>query len=144
MSERSSDISLELPCDERAPARVRQAVQSLPGVGWMLGDAMLVASELVTNAVLHSGCSSEELIHVRLGVGGDRLSISVRDHGVSAGEPKPRPAPDPFGGVGLRLVEQLAFQWGSERCEQGHRVWAELPLTEQPWRRSSSELARAG
>ena len=43
---------LKRRCDERGPGVVRHGLAALPDLGWVLGDAMLVASELVSNAVL--------------------------------------------------------------------------------------------
>ena len=48
-------LRLALPCDERAPGSVREAVLQLSEDRTAFGDVMLVAGELVTNAVRHSG-----------------------------------------------------------------------------------------
>jgi anti-sigma regulatory factor (Ser/Thr protein kinase) len=121
------DLNLELPCDRHAPATVRDALREVDDLGWLVGDAMLVASELVSNAVVHSGARSNELLDVHVELGQDRLLISVRDPGRSGRIAKPRPADDVFGGLGLRLVQQLSKRWGSERSN-GQRVWAELSV----------------
>jgi serine/threonine-protein kinase RsbW len=120
----SAELRFTLPCDSQAPTAVREVLRQLE-IGWVLGDAMLVASELVTNAVIHSGCAPEELIEVRLELNRDRLLISVRDPGSSGTGVRLREDDDAFGGMGLRVVEQLARRWSSERGD-GHRVWAEL------------------
>ena len=124
MENDSADLQLKLPCDSRAPSAVREALRELD-VGWVIGDAMLVASELVTNAVIHSGCTAEELIDVRIQLDRDRLLITVTDPGTSGGTARLREDDDSFGGMGLRLVEQLARRWRAERSD-GHQVWAEL------------------
>jgi anti-sigma regulatory factor (Ser/Thr protein kinase) len=96
----------------------------------MIGDdALLVLSELVTNAVLHSGCGPEENIGVQVSTDGERVWISVRDPGLSGGEARPH-ARDPrrVGGLGLVVVDTLATRWGSDRLD-GYHVWAELPAT---------------
>ena len=49
-------MALTLPCAPSASAAVREELSRLDGLGWVIGDAMLVASELVNNAVVHSGC----------------------------------------------------------------------------------------
>lgn len=120
----SESFSMAVPCDPRAPAAVRDALDRREDIGWVLGDAMLVASELVTNAVLHSGCSGDETIEVCVEVRSERLRISVRDPGRSGRNAEVR-AGQPVGGWGLRVVEQLAERWGSERTE-GYQVWAEV------------------
>jgi anti-sigma regulatory factor (Ser/Thr protein kinase) len=126
----SADLHLKLPCNDEAPAAVRNALRGLHGVGWTVGDAMLVASELVSNAVVHSGACPEDLLTVHVKLGAGRLLISVRDPGISGLVAKPRPEDDQFGGLGLRLVEQLSERWGAER-RRGQRVWAELALPAQ-------------
>lgn len=89
---------------------------------------MLVASELVTNAVLHSGCASDHRLKVRATLQRDRLLISVHDPGISGASVQPRrPEHSALGGWGLQIAEQLAERWGSERPD-GYRVWAELAV----------------
>jgi len=121
-------LSLDVPCDRAAPGVVRAALGRIDGLGCTLGDALLVASELVTNAVVHSGGSPADLLKVTVTLGREDLLISVRDPGRSGRSARTRPRDDsrPHG-WGLRIVEQLASRWGSER-QQGYRVWAELPL----------------
>jgi anti-sigma regulatory factor (Ser/Thr protein kinase) len=120
-------LDLHVPCDRGAPARVRRALERLDAIGWVAGDLMLVASELVTNAVLHSGCWPGDLLRVRVERTDDHFVVSVQDPGRS-GESAAVPIDDEgaFGGVGLWVVEQLVPMWGAERND-GYRVWAELP-----------------
>lgn len=92
----------------------------------MLGDVMLVASELVTNAVLHSGCSDDHLIQVDVERRAQRLLITVRDPGLSGTEAQGRPG-GVDGGWGLLIVDELAQRWGAERAD-GYCVWAEVAL----------------
>lgn len=89
---------------------------------------MLVATELVTNALRHSACDEDELIHVQVRQTAGRLLISVHDPGASGKAAEVRsPADLGEGGVGLWLVEQLSRRWGTERLD-GYRVWAEVAL----------------
>ena len=121
-------VSLTLPCDERAPGAVREALAGASDGQAAFGDAMLVASELVTNAVRHSGCQVQEQLEVLVARRDDHLIISVRDPGVSGGTARPTgPRDEGFGGLGLLVVQQLVSQWGEERTD-GYRVWARLPL----------------
>ena len=57
-------MALTLPCAPSAPAAVREELSQLDGLGWILGDVMLVASELVNNAVVHSGCAPHQDLEV--------------------------------------------------------------------------------
>lgn len=94
----------------------------------MLDDATLIASELVTNAVIHSGCATREVIEVRVWKRSRRIMISVRDPG-SSGKQAVVTEGDlaGYGGFGLKVVEAVALAWGAERVD-GYRVWAELAL----------------
>lgn len=124
-------LGIGVPCDRGAPATVREALHQLTGVGWVLGDAMLVASELVTNAVVHSGGGPQDVLEVRVGRTDGGLRISVRDPGYSGTEAAvSRNDQLGRGGLGLRVVEAIALRWGRER-RSGYVVWAELPLSSQ-------------
>ncbi len=123
-------IGVDVLCDRGAPARVRQALANAEGVGWALGDAMLLASELVNNAVIHSGGGPGDLIEVRVSRGAGVLMISVRDPGRSGMHAEiADDANIAIHGLGLRIVEAISSRWGAERGE-GYCVWAELPLSE--------------
>ena len=76
-------VRLHVCCNRAAPSAVRAALSSVAGIGRRLDDLMLVASELVSNAVLHSGCASEDMIEVRVERIAEHLLISVRDPGFS-------------------------------------------------------------
>jgi serine/threonine-protein kinase RsbW len=123
-------LGLEVPCNRTAPARVRLALAEIEEVGWVLGDAILVASELVTNAVTHSGGGPSDLIEVRVSRGTEGVMISVRDPGTSGKQAEiPGRADIDMGGLGLRIVDAIALRWGAERGD-GYCVWAELPPSE--------------
>jgi anti-sigma regulatory factor (Ser/Thr protein kinase) len=81
--------------------------------------AVLLTSEVVTNAVLHA--RTDLVLTVRMD--GSRLRVSVRDDEVSP--PRPR-TPDAEGGRGLALVESLARSWGTSPHGRGKAVWFEL------------------
>jgi len=85
-------------------------------------DAELVISELVTNALRH-GLGD---IVVRTSVAdGHLLQVSVTDSGPEL--PALQPVePDRVGGVGLRIVDRLASEWGVAPFPGGKTVWAIL------------------
>lgn len=120
-------LHLCVPCDELAPAAVREKMRSLRGLDGALDDAVLVASELVTNAVRHSMCAEDDLLTVRITRDG-RCRIAVIDPGASGQSAEIAERPVELGGLGLKVVEQVAAAWGSERRDDGYRVWAELEL----------------
>lgn len=122
-------FSLEVPCDVHAPRVVRKTLAAVHDGGWVLEDAQLVASELVTNAVRHSGCEGEHRLSVDVGRRAGNLIISVHDPGLThdVAEPAGPHASEP-GGRGLQIIQRLSVRWGSERPD-GYRVWAELPIS---------------
>jgi anti-sigma regulatory factor (Ser/Thr protein kinase) len=83
-------------------------------------DAILLTSELVSNAVLHARTPFEVEVQVE-----GTVRIVVRD-GSSATPVVRHPAPDQLGGRGLLLVDTLADRWGFEVDATGKTVWFEI------------------
>lgn len=110
-----------------ARAELRKAL-----AGWGLSeleeDALLVASELVTNAVRHAVAPRDREIETRY----VRLASGVRVEVHDASPARPvvgAPHQDDDGGRGLHLVATLADRWAvGERVGPGKRVWAELSV----------------
>jgi anti-sigma regulatory factor (Ser/Thr protein kinase) len=118
--------SLDLPCDRHAPGAVRHALREIEPFAPFLEDGTLVASELVSNAVVHSGCGAGQRIRARANLSRDRMLISVHDPGLSGRDAGPgRPTGSGNRGRGLQIVDQLAHRWGTGRPD-GYWVWAEL------------------
>jgi anti-sigma regulatory factor (Ser/Thr protein kinase) len=88
---------------------------------------MLVASELVTNAVRHTLCTEDEFLTICISRDG-WLRISVVDPGGSGRDAEIAHRPIELGGLGLKVVEELGAKWGTERRVDGYKVWAELEL----------------
>lgn len=88
----------------------------------------LVISELVSNAVLHSGTA----IEVELRFDGNRLTLRVHDDG--DGLPAVVPAAQrTIGGVGLELVSRVAQSWGVTPDPHGGKdVWCVLSAPPSP------------
>jgi serine/threonine-protein kinase RsbW len=119
-------LSLQVPCAPEAPSIARGALTEVLRDEWSLQDILLVVSELVSNAVQHSGGQSSDSLHVLVTSESDRLTISVLDPGRSGrGAVSAVDEGRTAGGWGLQIVEQLARRWGTERPD-GYRVWAEL------------------
>lgn len=92
------------------------------GVLGLYPDAVIVVSELVTNAITHAPAPGE----LRLSLLPDVLRISVTDSGTGAPEPRQASATRE-GGRGLYLVDALTSAWGMEPIpDDGKIVWAEL------------------
>jgi anti-sigma regulatory factor (Ser/Thr protein kinase) len=90
-------------------------------------NAVLVTSELVTNAIVHS---AGRRIVCRVHSGADRIRIEVEDQNGGFTLPAPRQArPDEQNGRGLFLVDALSLDWGVTVAPEGPSVrvvWAEL------------------
>jgi anti-sigma regulatory factor (Ser/Thr protein kinase) len=114
--------------DDTAPRRARDALRALDPIGPVRDDAVLVASELVSNAVLHAGSDPSEEIELIVEVEQGALRLVVTDPGHSDRVPAVRGLEyGGPGGRGLRVVEALARRWGRER-RGGTVVWVELSL----------------
>jgi anti-sigma regulatory factor (Ser/Thr protein kinase) len=118
-----------LPAGTKAPGAARLALAD-----WLeprvprrvLEDAQLLASELVTNSVVHADTEpATNVVHVGVQLAPSVLRLHVEDAG-TAGALAPR-APDlaTGGGYGLNIVATVASQWGISR-NSGTRVWADL------------------
>ncbi|MGW3632375.1 ATP-binding protein [Streptomyces sp. NPDC005122] len=113
------------------PASVAQARHLTRArlAGWAMSDdtcdtAVLVVSELVTNAILHS---ASRRVVCELHDNDDLVRIAVRDEGRAPGEPHPSPRPDEEHGRGLPLVAAVCRAWGAQDTGPGLLVWADLP-----------------
>ena len=120
-------LRLRLPCHSSAPQDARRALGSVTELELIREDALLVASELITNAVLHSGCRPAEELEVVAELIPEAVVIAVTDVGRSATAPSAEDRALGAGGLGLRLIHSLARRWGTEHAS-GRRVWAELAL----------------
>ncbi|MFJ7221660.1 ATP-binding protein [Streptomyces sp. NPDC098090] len=88
--------------------------------------AVLVLSELLTNAGQHARVSPGREIETRFRPVGDGVRIEVHDASTVLPEER-RPEYDECGGRGLILVDALTDCWGyGERSGPGKMVWAEL------------------
>ncbi|MER6997520.1 ATP-binding protein [Streptomyces sp. NPDC000410] len=84
---------------------------------------VLLISELVTNAVVHTGCPA--VLRMLFGVAGDAIRVEVAD--TSARPPRPRHADgDDTNGRGLELVDGLADRWGWQPEGAGKSIWCEV------------------
>jgi anti-sigma regulatory factor (Ser/Thr protein kinase) len=124
----SSRIEVRVPAGREAPARAREALRPLAErVGdECLSTLELVVSELVTNAVRHSGAHAGDPITVTVRCGEDRIRVSVVDPGHGFPRPAGPPGPGAIGGWGLYLVAEVAKRWWVEPAPDGTRVVAEL------------------
>ncbi|MFI5865250.1 ATP-binding protein [Streptomyces sp. NPDC051546] len=125
-------VQLEVGPDPAEVGRARRWARSrLAGCG--IGDdeplaetLILLISELVTNAVVHTGCPAV----LRMLFGEPGVRVEVAD--ASDRAPSPRQASgEDTGGRGLELVDGLADRWGWQREGAGKRIWCEIDREEK-------------
>ncbi|WTO34757.1 SpoIIE family protein phosphatase [Streptomyces achromogenes] len=120
----------------RSVATARSFVRdTLQGWGFadIVDDAVVLTSELVTNAVVHAGTHADVLClrtedGVRIEVS-DRYperEVPLQSSAVSMG------SPDREGGRGLQLCAALATRWGVDYTPTHKNVWFQLNLPERP------------
>jgi anti-sigma regulatory factor (Ser/Thr protein kinase) len=123
-------IEVELSDGPSAAGEARAAIGVLSGraEASVLDDVRLLVSEVVTNAVRHSGSPQGATIGLTVGVSPATVRAEVTDRGRGF-EPAPRSAPfTQAGGWGLHLVDRLASRWGVDRGAPV-RVWFEIDRT---------------
>jgi anti-sigma regulatory factor (Ser/Thr protein kinase) len=126
-------LRLDLRRDAQAPAAARTAVGAwcpdLDGGAPRLETLLLLVSEVVTNAVIHSRGPADAPILLTASVSGGNVQVAVVDAGEGFTPPARRSprASDriTIGGYGLYVLDRGASRWGVDR-EGGTRVWFEL------------------
>lgn len=125
-------MTLRLPFSHESAAEVRRTLTS-----WLahrgspeqvIGDACLVATELVSNALRHAGPLADSRLLVRWHVEEDVLVLCVSDGG---GSTTPAVVDAPVGaesGRGLAIVEAIARRWYVERTDGANAVHVHLPI----------------
>lgn len=93
------------------------------GVVEELDTALLIVSELVTNAIAHT----QGEVGMDLTLSTDRLRIAVNDASPRSPVKPMSVSWESTGGRGLLIVEATATAWGSVPLSGGKQVWAEIP-----------------
>lgn len=125
------DYRCEFPAQPASAGEARRFVLTAlaeSGVAGLSDTAMLLVSELVSNAVLHAGTPIQVVI--RIDKGGMRLEV----HDGSAQLPVRKNYSNLSGtGRGLRMVERMATAWGVEPEPDGGKVvWCRIDADRQP------------
>lgn len=122
---RTDEAEVALPYAPESVATARRFVESKLRewkLDRLVDDALLVISELVTNAITHAASSCR----VRLSISSSTLRIDVVDGGTGTPEPRP-PSESQEHGRGLHMVDAVTSAWGLEEVPgEGKLVWAEL------------------
>jgi anti-sigma regulatory factor (Ser/Thr protein kinase) len=112
-----------LPARAEAVPLARQAIRELSVDGATASVVELLTSELVTNAIQHGPPGDDhQMVSLDARLDDGRVVVEVCDEG-SEREPT-IVGPDPLepGGLGLRLVDELAADWGT-RIDGMRCVW---------------------
>jgi len=97
-----------------------------------VGDAVLVVSELLSNAIRHARPLPGASVQVAWALGDDAIEVAVSDGGAVTSPTRTHASVSALGGRGLDVVEYLARRWGVRSDDSGQTVWAVLaaPATE--------------
>jgi PAS domain S-box-containing protein len=130
---RQRTATLDVPPDPRAIHDARGFATSTL-TQWALpsdivADAVLIASELVTNAIVYG----RPPIQLRLRATNHELAIEVDDR-ASAMPRKLRAGPEDVRGRGLGIVANLASRWAARPDGRGKTVWSTLAIPDPPTR----------
>jgi anti-sigma regulatory factor (Ser/Thr protein kinase) len=119
---------LILPCiPASVPVARRRLTADLLAAGIFdsaVGDAALVVSELLSNAILHAHPMPGAILLVRWMLEDGSVEVAVSDGG---GPTLPRSTlarVSATGGRGLSIVEHLSRTWGIQSDDLGLTVWA--------------------
>ena len=93
----------------------------------VIGDAVLVLSELLSNAIRHARPLPGAIVEVAWRLGPDGIEVTVSDGGAPTHPAATHAALSALGGRGLDIVEYLSSTWGVRPGEAGLTVWALLP-----------------
>lgn len=121
-------VARQLPADPHAGRTARRVLDDVCN-RWRLDAlrdaALMIVTELATNAVEHAGPPIELCVTVRQQV----LRIEMSDRNTALPVPSPRcAAGSTMAAHGLRTVEGLASRWGVIPAAWGKTVWADLML----------------
>ena len=97
-----------------------------------VGDAALVISELLSNAIRHAAPLTGTQVRVTWTLDHDELRVAVSDAGDGPLPQVTEPALNAPGGRGLGIVETLSDRWGVLREDGVTTVWAQLTAPPQP------------
>jgi anti-sigma regulatory factor (Ser/Thr protein kinase) len=110
-----------------APRVVRHSLEALYAKSMersLLDDVTLLASEVVTNAVRHSGRPEGDPLTIKSTVADGVLRLEVSDKGDGVHDLRPRSLDPPSG---LGFVERLSDRWSSG-ASVAFRVWFEIDV----------------
>jgi anti-sigma regulatory factor (Ser/Thr protein kinase) len=101
------------PATAYASGAARRSLEVLPlqGPRERVEELRLLVSEVVTNAVVHTGLEAEDAVVMHVEMAPDRTRVEVRDKGPGF-EPMAAPEPGAVGGLGMVVVDRISRRWG--------------------------------
>lgn len=124
---RPRDLLARLPGLPSQVSRVRGLVAAALGRDHPLyDDCALLASELATNAILHSRSGAGGWFTVSVRTSGAAVRVWVADAGSDEPPCACRTGSHATSGRGLPLLEALSHRWGLSRSGGATTVWFEL------------------
>lgn len=93
----------------------------------ILGDATLLVSELVTNAVRHASPEGIPEVELLLKIDARRVRVVVSDTGAGFSADSRLPTASESSGWGLFLVDRIADRWGVITKDR-NEVWFEIDV----------------
>ncbi len=121
------ELDIELNGRPESVAQARRAMAQLAGdlPAGRLDDLRLLVSEVVTNAIRHSGTRPGELVRLHVAATPTSARVEVHDRGQGFAWRRTEPRVECGSGRGLNLVAALADSWGIDGCPTTC-VWFEL------------------
>jgi two-component sensor histidine kinase len=122
------EYKVTVPLANEVPRQVRADLETRWGATLdrpLLDEVKMMASELVGNALVHSGRPMGDPLTLSIKITDDVLRLEVIDQGPGVEHLTPRQT---FPASGLQCVDLLSDRWGGKH-ENSFHVWFEIDVT---------------
>jgi anti-sigma regulatory factor (Ser/Thr protein kinase) len=137
-----------LPCAPASVAVARQLLAAeLTAAGifdGVVGDAVLVVSELLSNAIRHARPLPGSSLRLVWELNDGAVEIAVSDGGAATRPMTVQATVSSLGGRGLDIVDYLARSWGVRTDDTGLTVWAVMAAPEDQGRGCAAPVRGPG
>ncbi len=121
-------VSVRVPHEQASAAHARWRLaadlDAAHVVGQEADDALLILSELISNAVRHARPMPTGGLRVSWTISPNQIGVAVTDGGSSTAPVASAAAMSAIGGRGLQIVHLLASSWDVSQGEEDTTVWA--------------------
>ncbi len=135
-SQAHRELLIPIASSARAPSIARHAVTELirdhPAATAHLDALVLLVSEVVTNAVTHSGLPGDAEIELSVVVTDELTRVVISDQGKGFVQANDALQVGRTGGYGLLLLGAQASRWGTLNAPGRFSVWFELDHVPEP------------